>query len=316
MVRMRGVLLWSALAFGQQVPELSQESTPVAHVVEHPVEEAQPVPVLADIPPVAVEEAARAVLPWLPMRGFWSGVLLSLLALSCVGLVAAARLVRRRLAPTGLLPAALELGETALRVLALFFGAGVLAAWIPANLAPLLPWVMVFGAAAVGWSIRDVAPDLMAWITVALEGRIRVGKWVEVSGLAGRVEFVGLRSTVLHDLKGREILVPNRVLIQDAVTSDLSLWPVVEVTLSLGAWDTSQARWALQEAIYLAPWVAPAGEPEISGDVLGEGLWRVRVRLLDGRYAPAFKATLRERALEILVAGRSRTSDPETVAPV
>jgi len=311
--------MWFALAFGQE--RVDDNHVPVEVIAE--VSEPSPEPLLPPtsvdvetVPSSVIAEGTRAVLPWFPLRGFWVGVLLSLLALSCVGLVAVTRALRRRLASTGLLPATLELGEMVLRVLTLFFGFGVFSAWIPAHLAPLLPWVLVFGAAALGWSLRDLAPDFMAWVALALEGRIRVGTWVEVGGSSGRVASIGLRSTVLRDWAGREISMPNRHLIREPVTGDVSPWPSVEVELNLGAsWDTSEARWALREATLLSPWIAPEGEPEIRGNTLGEGRWRVRVRLLDGRYVSAFQATLRERAHQILMDRKTTLSDEGSTPP-
>jgi len=295
--------MWFVLAFGQDLVDDNHVPAEVIAEVSEPSSEPVLAPTAVDletVPSSVPAEVIRPVLPWLPMRGFWAGVFLSLLALTFGGLAVVARPLRHRLAATGLLPTAVDIGESVLRVLALFFGLGALAAWIPGNLAPLLPWVMVFGAAAAGWSLRDVAPDLMAWMAVTTEGRIRVGRWLEVDGFAGRVESVGLRCIVLHDLSGREITVPNRQLIRHPVEGDLSPWPLVEVELVLPVHPASKTRRALREAVLLSPWIAPGGQPEISGDTHGDGRWRIRTRLIDGRFAPSFRGTLRERVLEVL----------------
>jgi hypothetical protein len=216
--------------------------------------------------------------------------------------------MRAKLASSGMLPRILAVSETALRALSVVCGVAVIAAWVPSNLAPLLPWVLVFGAGALGWSLRDVAPDLIAWLTLTMEGRVRPGKWVSGDGFEGRVVSVSLRATLLHDSHDREIAVPNRLLLVAPVEGDLSLFPAVEVELVMPERDAGETRRALFEAVLLSPWVAPGETPELRGDTDGTGRWRIRVRLLSGDYAAAFEGTLRERVFEILDCGQPDVS--------
>ena len=305
---MAWLLLWGALAFGQHGVE---DPPPIAEVTQE-VADTQPETEPDPAPASQAESLGRVapVLPQLPLRGFWSGVVLGLLALAFGGLMVVVRRSRRRLAAAGLLPSAAEITESAFRMVVLLFGLAAVAAWLPASLAPIVPWFLIFGAAAIGWSLRDVAQDAMAWMALSLEGRVRTGKWLQVDGFSGRVESVGLRCVVLHDLSGREITVPNRRLLREPVHADLSPWPLVEVELVLYDSGASDLRGAIREAVLLSPWVAPDGRPEVLGDVRGEGRWRVRARLLDGRFAASFEGSLRERVLEVLDGGRSEVEAP------
>ena len=99
-----------------------------------------------------------ALLPRLPMRGFFNGLLLLSLSLSFALVAQLASSLRNGLATTGLLVRASSSMEVAGRVLSVFFGLGVLAAWAPAPIAVAMPWVALVGALAFGWSARDVRP--------------------------------------------------------------------------------------------------------------------------------------------------------------
>jgi len=295
-------LMLIALAFGQEHhPVEAPERHPIEEVADRIAEVPQPeTPAAPRAEPPRESAPVRPILPWLPFRGFWAGLLLTIIGVSIGVLAIIARRFRSQLAPVGLLPNALTVGETALRVTAAICGVLVIAAWAPASLAPLLPWVLVFGAAALGWSLRDVAPDLIAWATLSMEGRVRPGKWVSGGEFSGRLVSMGFRSTLLHDSQGREISVPNRLLLQAPLEGNLSPWPAVEVELVIPDREPAETRRALHEAVLLSPWVAPGAKPELRGDTDGTGRWLVRVRLLSGDFASPFEGTLRERVFEIL----------------
>lgn len=237
-----------------------------------------------------------ALLPVLPMRGLTNGLALLLLALASGLMARVARNAREPLLPDGILPTFLRLMETGARLLVVFFGLGVVAAWLPASLAPGLPWVVVAIAVAVGWSARDVLPDLVGWVFISLEGQLRAGQWLEVDGRRGRVERVGMRATRLRDHLDNILLIPNRHLVRAPVTADVG-WPTIEVRLRLDPeHGPARIRAALREAVELSPWAAPC-EPEVYRD--GEA-WVVRLDLLDGTFADRVEGTLAERVEEIL----------------
>lgn len=258
-------------------------------------------PPIIIVPPQGPLQPARdalrdALLPELPMRGLRNGLALLLLAIASALMANLARRSRAPLLPDGILPTTLRLVETVARILVVFFVLGVLAAWLPASIAPGLPWVVVAIAVAVGWSARDVLPDLVAWLLLSLEGNLRPGQWLSVEGRRGRVERVGMRATRLRDHLGNVVLMPNRFLVRAPVTADVG-WPTIEVRLRLDpAHGPARIRSALREAAELSPWVAPC-EPEVYRD--GEA-WVVRLDLLDGTFADRVEGTLAERVEEIL----------------
>lgn len=259
------------------------------------------------VPPVVVVPGPGApelvdpdVLPWVATRGFLPGLLLLVATLAFAAIADGLGRVNRRLALRGILPDLTRTGSAVARLLAAVAGFGWIAAWVPANVAPALPWIIVGGAIAVGWSARDLLQDGLAWLVIALEGRVRPGQWIRGPTFRGEVLAVGPRALLLRDERGGDLVVPNRLVLQDQYTRDPVEWPTVEVGVTLPPdLPPDRAREALREATLLAPWVAP-GDVQVSADPEVVGRWVVRVRLLEGTWFAAFEGSLRERVDDVL----------------
>ena len=76
------------------------------------------------------------------------------------------------------------------------------------NIAAVLTGFGIVGI-AVGFGAQSLIKDLLAGIFILLEDQYRVGDVVNVAGIAGLVEEIGLRRTVLRDLDGVVHSVPN-----------------------------------------------------------------------------------------------------------
>jgi small conductance mechanosensitive channel len=76
------------------------------------------------------------------------------------------------------------------------------------NIAPILAGLGIAGI-AVGFGAQYLIRDLIAGIFVILENQYRVGDVAKVADIAGLVEEVNLRKTVLRDLDGIVHHVPN-----------------------------------------------------------------------------------------------------------
>jgi small-conductance mechanosensitive channel len=64
-------------------------------------------------------------------------------------------------------------------------------------------------AIAVGFGAQSLIKDLLAGVFILLEDQYRVGDVVRIADIAGMVEQIGLRRTVLRDLDGIVHSVPN-----------------------------------------------------------------------------------------------------------
>jgi len=255
--------------------------------------------------PEAPPSALEALLPRVPQRG-WSRALA--LVLGAVGSLVLASVARRARDPlrAGLLNSALVLVETMGRVLVAILAIGLIAQIVPSGMLPVLPWAILAAAIAVGWSLRDALPDVVAWAQLSTEGSLRPGQWVAGEGFTGRVVHRGLRATWLDDGRGHQVVVPNRLLTQLTVSADHERWPMVEVQLQLPARSADAVRSAVEEACLLSPWVAPRPDLHLAWSPEAPDRWTLRVRLLEGAFADRFRGALRERVLDALEQQRAR----------
>jgi small-conductance mechanosensitive channel len=76
------------------------------------------------------------------------------------------------------------------------------------NIGPLIAGAGVIGI-AVGFGGQYLVRDVITGLFIILENQYRVGDGVEIAGLAGTVEDITLRKTVLRDLDGVVHHIPN-----------------------------------------------------------------------------------------------------------
>jgi small conductance mechanosensitive channel len=76
------------------------------------------------------------------------------------------------------------------------------------NIAPILAGFGVAGI-AIGFGAQSLVKDLVAGVFVIMENQYRVGDVVRIADVAGLVEDINLRRTVLRDLDGIVHTVPN-----------------------------------------------------------------------------------------------------------
>ena len=76
------------------------------------------------------------------------------------------------------------------------------------NIAAILAGLGIVGI-AIGFGAQSLIRDLLAGIFVLLEDQYRVGDVVNVAGIGGLVEEIGLRRTILRDLDGIVHSIPN-----------------------------------------------------------------------------------------------------------
>ena len=76
---------------------------------------------------------------------------------------------------------------------------------------PIGPMIAGFGIAgiAVGFGAQSMVKDMIAGFFIVAENQYRTGDVVSIAGIAGSVESINLRRTVLRDLDGKVHIVPN-----------------------------------------------------------------------------------------------------------
>ena len=99
--------------------------------------------------------------------------------------------------------------SAALRVLIWVVAGLLLMAEFGLNIGPLLAGAGIAGV-ALGFGAQSMVKDFLAGVFIIMENQYRVGDVIQVNqGVAGVVEHVSLRATVLRDLDGMVHHVPN-----------------------------------------------------------------------------------------------------------
>jgi small conductance mechanosensitive channel len=152
---------------------------------------------------------------------------------------------------------------------------------------PIGPILAGFGVAgiAVGFGAQYLIRDLIAGVFILMENQYRVGDVAKVSDIAGLVEEVSLRKTVLRDLDGIVHHVPNgeikvasnytrhfsRVNLNISVAYGTDLDHAISVINRIGKELAADSNWS--ERIRTAPQVLRVdklGDSGIDIKILGE----------------------------------------------
>jgi len=228
-------------------------------------------------------------------------LLVALLVFAVVASVGLRRL-REALPDKGVIPRAVGASRFLLRLVA--FGIVLVLGWRAARpwLGTPIVWVLLAVVVVAAWSARDLLADLVAWLVVTSERRVRPGIWLSGNGFSGLVESRGLRAVWLRDGLGHRIAVPNRMLLGGPVVSQVTAGPVHDVTLRMAPRGRPSAaiRQALRDAVLTSPWVRPDTSTVVRRDGTDPQVWHIRARLLDVRHAIRFEGDLLERAEEFL----------------
>ncbi len=99
------------------------------------------------------------------------------------------------------------------------------------NIAPLLAGAGVAGI-AIGFGAQSLIKDFVSGMFILLEDQFNKGDVVKIAGIAGMVEEVNLRRTVLRDLDGIVHSIPNgQITTASNYTRD---WARVNLDISVG----------------------------------------------------------------------------------
>jgi moderate conductance mechanosensitive channel len=96
---------------------------------------------------------------------------------------------------------------TGLAIIGAIVGMQFLAA-VGVNLAPLLASAGVAGV-AIGLAAQNIVKDVLNGILILIEDQFDVGDTVKLAGLAGTVEGMTLRKTMVRDADGTLYVIPN-----------------------------------------------------------------------------------------------------------
>jgi len=152
------------------------------------------------------------------------------------------------------------------------------------SIAPFLAIGTVL-AAAVGFGAQDLIRDFIGGFFILVEDQFAIGDTITVAGVTGTVEDIQLRVSVLRDLEGNQLFVPNGQIIVTTNFTSAFANPVIDVGISYES-DVDRALAVLKEeldALAADPdWnTRISGESEIMGvNELGDSAVILRARLV------------------------------------
>ena len=71
---------------------------------------------------------------------------------------------------------------------------------------------------ALGFAFKDAASNFISGIYMAIKSPINPGDLISYEDIYGRVKEIGLRATTVTSLQGQDVIIPNRLLVENIYT--------------------------------------------------------------------------------------------------
>ncbi len=138
------------------------------------------------------------------------------------------------------------------------------------NITALLAGFGVAGI-AVGFGAQSLVRDLIAGFVIMIENQYNIGDVIRAAGVAGGVEAVNLRRTLLRDLDGTLHVVPNGEI---RVTSNFTkMWSRAHLNISVAyKEDLDQVMATIRKT-----WEEIAADPDWGEFLISKTPWLLRV---------------------------------------
>ena len=135
-------------------------------------------------------------------------------------------------------------------------GLGVALETIGINLSALFAAGAIF-AVAIGFAMQNIVQNFVSGVILLFERSIKSGDVLRVESHVVRVEKIGIRSTVVRTLDDEELILPNSMLVQSAVTNFTLRDSVYRLRAPVGVVygsDMTRVREVLERAAAELPW--------------------------------------------------------------
>ncbi len=225
-----------------------------------------------------------------------STLLLGLWVVALVMILPWVARAQQRVEPEGRLFDWLTLIGGAVRATAILTVGLLLLTTLPAKFTHLSPWLLLAAVIGAGFTLRDVAGSVLAWVILLTEGKIQPGAWVVIHGHSGTVRRLGPRVLWMIDASGKTLSIPNQWVLRHTTQIDDSPHPIVHVEVRVPEEIPEHAAASvLREVTLTAPWVAPGAEAKCRPSPNSPRVWRVETRVLGASMRDALEAHLATR---------------------
>lgn len=127
-------------------------------------------------------------------------------------------------------------------------------------------WIAAAVTLGIGFGLQEVFANFVAGLILLFERPIRLGDYITVGDVSGRVTQIRIRATTIQQLNNRELVVPNKEFITGQVVNwtlkDALLRAEVTVGIAYGS-DTELARQELLKVADANPRVVKSQKPDV-----------------------------------------------------
>ncbi|WP_390173960.1 mechanosensitive ion channel domain-containing protein [Rhodopirellula islandica] len=183
-----------------------------------------------------------------------------------------------------------------------------------------IQWLAVGLMIGLGFGLQDMVRNLFGGFIVLFEKPARLGDLITVGNFTGRVAAQRLRTTVLSDDDGREVIIPNKNFVSDDVVNWMGAGRLCVIPMEVAV--TRDERPAdlcrtLQELMIEQPDVLLTPAPQATLVCVGQRSQRIEVRawIEQGQNADRYRDQLlklvRRHLLERNLLAQNQPSQPE-----
>ncbi|EGF28464.1 mechanosensitive ion channel domain-containing protein [Rhodopirellula baltica] len=183
-----------------------------------------------------------------------------------------------------------------------------------------IQWLAVGLMIGLGFGLQDMVRNLFGGFIVLFEKPARLGDLITVGNFTGRVAAQRLRTTVLSDDDGREVIIPNKNFVSDDVVNWMGAGRLCVIPMEVAV--TRDERPAdlcrtLQELMIEQPDVLLTPAPQATLVCVGQRSQRIEVRawIEQGQNAERYRDQLlklvRRHLLERNLLAQNQPSQPE-----
>jgi len=124
------------------------------------------------------------------------------------------RIVLRRIIHQGMALLLARLVHTSIALLGFLIAVSVIA---PSFQAADLIKVLGIGTVAIGFAFQNILQNFLAGILLLMQEPFRLGDFISVTGIEGKVSDIQARATVITTKEGRSVIIPNAVIFTNPV---------------------------------------------------------------------------------------------------
>jgi len=144
-----------------------------------------------------------------------------------------------------------------------------------------LNFTAVIGAISlgIGFALKQFIENFISSVVMLSQNRIRIGDLVDINGFLGRIVGIDMRTTVIQQLDGSMVTVPNQTMLNSVWTS-YSANPFRRMELLVGvAYETDlpTATSIIKGIIAKYPDIVPKPEPTVLVDAFADSSITIKV---------------------------------------